>query len=67
MNWPPHAFIYMKVGPHGGETLDEILSRKARELEKADRIFWSYGGSILHPETQVQPFAQEWNQEQGSI
>ncbi len=63
MDWPPDAFIYMKVGPHGGETLDEILSRKNRELEKAGRIFWSYGGDHggpLHPKTQVQPFAEEW-------
>ena len=68
MNWPPHAFIYMKVGPHGGETLDDILSRKARELEKTDRIFWSYGGhGPLHPTTQVQPFAKEWTQQQGSV
>ena len=63
----PQAFIYMKVGPHGGETLDEILERKARELETAGRIFWSYGGNILYPETQVQPFAQEWTQKQGSV
>ena len=68
MNWPPHAFIYMKVGPHGGETFGEILSRKARELEKAGRIFWSYGGrGPLHPENQVQPFAKEWTQKQGSV
>ena len=70
MNWPPDAFIYMKVGPHGGETFDEILSRKNRELEKAGKIFWSYGGDHggpLHPKTQVQPFAQEWTQNQGSV
>ena len=70
MNWPPDAFIYMKVGPHGGETLDEILIRKNRELEKAGRIFWSYGGDHggpLHPNNQVQPFAQEWTQKQGSV
>lgn len=70
MNWPPDAFIYMKVGPHGGETLEEILNRKSHELEKAGKIFWSYGGDHggpLHPKTQVQPFAQEWSKKQGSV
>ena len=68
MNWPPGAFIYMKVGPHGGETLDKILDRKGGELEKAGKIFWSYGGrGPLHPTTQVQPFSKEWTQKQGSV
>ena len=69
MNWPPDAFIYMKVGPHGGETLNEILIRKNLEFEKEDKIFWSYGGGSgpLHPKTQVQPFAQEWTQKQGCV
>ena len=69
MNWPPKAFIYMKVGPHGGETLDGILIRKNREFEKAGMIFWSYGGDHggpLHPNRQVQPFAQEWTK-QGDV
>ena len=70
MDWPPNAFIYMKVGPHGGETLEDILRRKKRELQKAGRIFWSYGGDHggpLHPKTQVQPFAEEWTEKQGCI
>ena len=60
-NSKPKAFIFMKVGPHGGETLDEILDRKNRELKKAGMIFWSYGEKgPLHPTEQVQPFVERW-------
>ena len=65
--WPPDAFLYMKVGPHGPESLDEILVRKAREYEATGRIFWGYGGSVLHPRTQVWPFAEKWTALQGSL
>ena len=65
--WPPDAFLYMKVGPHGPESLDEILVRKAREYEATGRIFWGYGGSVLHPRTQVWPFAEKWTARQGSL
>ena len=67
MNWPPDAFIYMKVGPHGGEALDEILDRKRGEFKRAGKIFWSYGGFTCHPRTQVNPFVEEWTQRQGSV
>ncbi len=68
MDWPPRAYIHMKVGPHGPEkTLDEILARKAREFRATGRIFWGYGGFVLHPRTQVWPFADEWVEKQGSI
>ena len=63
-NSVPDAFIFMKVGPHGGETLDEILDRKNRELKKAGMIFWSYGEKgPLHPTEQVQRFVKRWVKE----
>ena len=64
---PPQAFIFMRVGSHAGESFDEILERKQRELADAGRIFWGYGGPTLHPITQVQPFAKLWLQSEGSI
>ena len=68
MNWPPDAFIFMKVGTNGDETLDAIMDRKRREIEKAGMTFWSYGSrGPLHPKTQVQPFAQDWVEKQGSV
>ena len=67
MDWPPRACLYMKVGPHGTESLDEILARKALEFETTDRIFWGYGSNVLHPRTQVHPFCSEWVEKQGSV
>ena len=66
-NWPPQAFIYMKVGYHTRETLKDIIERKQREFDEAGKIFWGYGGSTVHPRTQAQPFAEEWVHKQGSI
>jgi len=52
------AFIFMKVGDHAGETFDQILERKRKELNSAGKIFWGYGGRSCHPIQQVQPFVQ---------
>jgi hypothetical protein len=54
----PSGFVFMKIGDHAGETFDDILVRKQREIEKAGRSFWGYGGTSCHPLTQVQPFAR---------
>ena len=59
----PEAFIFMKVGTHGGECLKDILDRKKIELKKAKMIFWGYGGTVLHPMNQVQPFVEKWKEE----
>ena len=60
MNEGPNAFLFMRVGNHAGETFDEILERKQRELERAGMIFWGYGGTTLHPVRHVQPFVKLW-------
>lgn len=54
----PEAFIFMKVGNHAGETFEQILERKRRELSEAGRIFWGYGGFTCHPIHHVQPFCR---------
>ena len=56
----PQAFIYMKAGHHAGEPIQEILERKAEEFNQTSRIFWGYGGTLIHPITQVQPFCSRW-------
>ena len=63
----PEAFVFMRVGSHAGETFDQILERKQRELDAAGQIFWGYGGTTLHPIRQVQPFAKLWARDAGSI
>ena len=52
------SLLFMKVGDHAGETWEQILDRKRRELDAAGKIFWGYGGSACHPLTQVQPFVK---------
>lgn len=63
----PQAFIFMRVGSHAGESFEDILERKQRELREAGMIFWGYGGPTLHPIRQVQPFAKLWVQREGSV
>jgi hypothetical protein len=54
--------IFMKVGLHAQEELDEIIERKRREYENAGMIFWGYGGNTCHPSRHVQPFVIEQEQ-----
>ncbi len=53
------GLIFMKVGLHAQENIEDIVKRKQREFEEAGSIFWGYGGSTCHPLTMVQPFAKE--------
>ena len=48
----------MKVGVHLGEPLEAIVERKLAEERAARVAYWGYGGSVCHPITQVQPFAE---------
>ena len=59
----PQAFIYMKAGQHAGEPVTKILERKAEEFDRTGWIFWGYGGTLIHPITQVQPFGKRWDKE----
>ena len=52
----PDFLIFMKVGDHAGETFEQILARKQKEIETVGRSFWGYGGNTCHPINQVQPF-----------
>ena len=56
----PRAFIFMKVGSYGGQSLEDIVDGKRSELSNTGKTLWGYGGTgPCHPETQVRPFAQE--------
>lgn len=59
---PGTGILYMKVGTHARETLDDIIRRKTREIEKAGVAFWGYGGNTCHPQNVVQPFAKDYNE-----
>jgi hypothetical protein len=54
---PGAGILFMKVGTHAGETLADIIDRKAKEIENAGFAMWGYGGNTCHPRTMVQPFA----------
>jgi len=52
--------LFMKVGTHAKETLDDIIARKKKEIEDTGFAFWGYGGNTCHPQTMVQPFAKSF-------
>jgi len=56
---PGDSFLYMKVGVHANESLEDIIRRKRAEIEEAGVSFWGYGGNSCHPLTAVQPFVRE--------
>lgn len=51
--------LLMKVGFHGDEPLDKIITRKNEEVAKIGHTYWGYGGTLCHPTRVVQPFAHE--------
>lgn len=51
------GILFMKVGTHANETLDDIVARKQREIDEAGFALWGYGGNTCHPTSIVQPFA----------
>jgi hypothetical protein len=55
---PPYAIV-MKGGVHASEGWEEIVERKRGEERSAGVILWGYGGTVCHPMTQVQPFAED--------
>jgi len=55
---PNQGILFMKVGVHANESLEDIIARKTLEIEQAGFALWGYGGNTCHPATMVQPFAQ---------
>lgn len=55
---PGSGILFMKVGTHARESLDDIIARKSREIEETGYAMWGYGGNTCHPRTMVQPFAE---------
>ena len=51
--------IIMKYGVHAGEKVDDIMSRKIKEIKNNGFCFFGYGGSFIHPTNQVQPFCKD--------
>lgn len=49
-------FIFMKIGYHAEESLEQILERKNIEFKKTGKIFWGYGSTTLHPTKNIKQF-----------
>lgn len=64
---PGRGLLFMKVGTHAQEPLEDIISRKQKEIQDTGRAFWGYGGSTCHPTTMVQPFARQYERKGGTI
>lgn len=60
-----NGLIFMKVGLHAQESIEDIIERKMDEYADAGRIFWGYGGNTCYPTSYVQPFARQ-HAEQGN-
>ena len=55
---PNQNILFMKVGIHAKEALEDIIDRKRREIDEAGYALWGYGGNTCHPTTKIQPFVQ---------
>mgnify|MGYP003673292529 FL=1 len=58
---PGDGILFMKVGTHAQESLDDIIARKSKEIADAGFAMWGYGGNTCHPTSMVQPFAEQFS------
>ena len=56
---PGSPLLFMKVGVHANETLEDIIARKSEEISKGGFAMWGYGGNTCHPLSMIRPFAVE--------
>lgn len=64
---PGDGILFMKVGTHAQESLEDIIARKAQEIDDAGFGMWGYGGNTCHPTSMVQPFAEQFSSEGRTI
>lgn len=64
---PNQGILFMKVGVHASEPLEDIIARKTLEIEQAGFALWGYGGQTCFPSTMVQPFAKQHESTGGKI
>jgi hypothetical protein len=57
------GILFMKIGTHAKEDLEDIIKRKSREIQDTGYAMWGYGGNTCHPSSMVQPFAQSFASE----
>jgi len=52
--------LFMKIGTHANESLEDIIARKTEEIRLTGFGMWGYGGNTCHPVSMVQPFARSF-------
>lgn len=57
---PGAGILFMKVGTHAQESLEDIIARKSKEIDQTGYAMWGYGGNTCHPRTMVQPFVDSF-------
>jgi len=57
---PGSGVLFMKVGTHANENLDDIIRRKSKEISDTGYAMWGYGGNTCHPRSMVQSFARSF-------
>src|SRR5690606_30828670 len=55
---PGSGLLFMKIGTHAKESLEDIIARKSAEIRDTGYGMWGYGGNTCHPRSMVQPFAR---------
>lgn len=58
---PGAGVLFMKVGTHANEGLNDIIARKTEEIKRTGYGMWGYGGNTCHPTSMVQPFAKTFS------
>ena len=64
---PGDGLLFMKVGTHAQENLEDIIARKAKEIADAGFALWGYGGNTCHPTAMVQPFVRDYETRGGIV
>jgi hypothetical protein len=49
--------LFMKIGAHANEPIDDIVKRKKQEERSTGMCWWGYGGTLCHPTTQIAKLA----------
>src|SRR5713226_6251276 len=64
---PGDGLLFMKVGTHAQESLEDIITRKTKEIADAGFALWGYGGNTCHPTAMVQPFVRDYETRGGIV
>lgn len=56
--------VYLKVGSHNGETLEDIIKRKCKEVEHCGESLWAFSSGISQT---VKSLCEQWQDNHGNV